>query len=314
MGADTPEEKGSVAEVRPTPPPVPPPVPDPAQGRMDLERALAEVERLSQDAKQHAATKSTAERQAADLSTLRKFHEKAHSEIERLKSDKAMLAAEKEAMQKQVSEAVTDRRKREQAEADAERLKHETRRFEGEKVVLEKKVAELESLKGAHEKALAEIERLKSRVQELEAAGSRPPKATEEHSGELFPQPPTPKLPFGGVLPETQAMPPFLGETVGMPPRGPAPETLPMPQVEAPPDLKPPPPRAAEKKSNVPAVASSGTHKSEGGSEKVEAPGRIKYSCIGCSRKLGAPAEFAGTYGTCKFCGHRMKVPLTSTR
>ncbi|MEK7465837.1 MAG: hypothetical protein AAB074_00360 [Planctomycetota bacterium] len=302
MTADTPEDKGSVAEARPSPPPVPPspapgnPAPEAPAPRFDLETALAEVERLSLDAKQHAATKSTAERQAADLSTLRKFHEKAHSEIERLKNDKAILAAEKENMLKQVAEAVTDRRRREQAEADAERMKHETRRYEGEKLSLEKKVAESDALRASLEKATAEVERLKRRVGELEAAGPGAKDGAGEHSGELFPQPPTPRLPFKAALPETQVMPPYLPETSR------APDFVP----EPPPAAPPPPVR----KSNPPATAKSGTH----ASGASEVPGRIRYSCVGCSRKLGAPADFAGTYGTCKFCGHRMKVPLASTR
>ncbi|KAF0245047.1 MAG: Response regulator receiver [Planctomycetota bacterium] len=295
MSADTPEEKGSVAEARHSPPAVPPQLPpaDSAPGappqRLDLEKALAEVERLSLESKDHAATKSTAERQAADLTTLRKFHEKAHSEIERLKQEKAMLTSEKEYMLKQVSEAATDRRKRERAEADTERLKFEVKRVEGEKAALEKKLAEAEAVRAVQKKSLEEMDRLNRRVQELEAAAAAKD-ASEERSGELFPQTQTPRLAFGAALPDTQVMPPCLPETPGEAVAGAKPDTLPMPATD------PLPLKAAPE------------------AAKGEAPGRIRYNCVGCSRKLGAPPEFAGTYGTCKFCGHRMKVPLTSTR
>jgi len=308
MSADTPEEKGSVAEARHSPTPVPPRLapadsaPEAPPQRLDLEKALAEVERLSLESKDHAATKSTAERQAADLTTLRKFHEKAHSELERLKHDKAMLTAEKENMLKQVADATTDRRKREHAEADAERLKFEVKRIEGEKVALEKKLAEAEAVRAVQKKSLEEMDRLNRRVQELEAAAAAKD-ASDERSGELFPQAQTPRLPFGAALPDTQVMPPCLpaeAATGAQPDSLPLPETDPLPRKAA---SSPP----AEKKSSPPATASPET-------VKGEAPGRIRYNCVGCSRKLGAPPEFAGTYGTCKFCGHRMKVPLTSTR
>ncbi len=252
--------------------------------REELERALSEIDRLMRETKDHATTRSTAERQAADLQTLRKYHEKAHAEIEKLKAEKAVLAAEKETMSKRAAAALEDRRRREKAEADAEKLKHETRKFESEKVALEKKVADQEALKAAHEQALAEVARLKEEVKRLEArAGGIPDVAT-------------PRLSAASVLPETKAMP-------AVPPAGAAPETLPMPPI----DLGEPG-RPVEKKSNAPAV--SGAH----ASSAPEAGDRIKYKCAGCDRKLGAPPEFAGTFGTCRFCGHRMQVPLKSSR
>jgi DNA-directed RNA polymerase subunit RPC12/RpoP len=206
-------------------------------------------------------------------------------------------------MLKQVAEAATDRRKREHAEADAERLKFDVKRIEAEKAAIEKKLAESEAARASQLKALEEMDRLKRRVQELEAAGAAAATvAAQDKSGELFPQPPTPRVAFGPALPETQVMPPILPGNAAAP----GPETLPMPAEEA-------PPAPAEKKSNAPAAAAA--HKSgPPQAAKGEAPGRIRYHCVGCSRKLGAPPEFAGTYGTCKFCGHRMKVPLQSTR
>lgn len=242
--------------------------------REELERALSEIDRLTRETKEHAATRSTAERQAADLQTLRKFHEKAHAEIEKLKTEKAVLTAEKEAMAKRAEAALEDRRKREKAEAEAERLKHETRRFETEKVALEKKLAEQEALKVAHEKALAEVARLQEALKRLEA------------------RPVTPGS--GSQLPETKAMPAL-----------PAPETIPMPPFSLEEPSAP-----AKKESRPPATAPSGTQ----ANAAPEAGGRIKYTCVGCDRKLGAPPEFAGTYGTCRFCGHRMQVPLKSSR
>lgn len=228
--------------------------------REELQRALSEIDRLTRETREHATTRSTAERQAADLQTLRKFHEKAHAEIEKLKAEKAVLAAEKESMSKRAAAALEDRRRREKAEADAEKLKHETRKFESEKVALEKQVADQEALKTAHEQALAEVARLKEEVKRLEArAGGIPDVAT-------------PRLSAASVLPETKAMPA-------------------LPPVET-------------------AAAASGTHKSGA----PEAGDRIKYTCAGCDRKLGAPPEFAGTFGTCRFCGHRMQVPLKSSR
>lgn len=225
------------------PEPLPPPAPAPGAPasppatptdvvrREELERALAEIDRLTRDARDHAATRSTAERQAADLQTLRKFHEKAHAEIEKLKMEKATLAAEKADLQKRAAAAVEERRKREQAEAELERVKHE----------------------------------LKALAAERESAAK---KATEG----------------GGAL--------------QVPGRGAQEETgLPTPAIMAAPSGPGAAP-VAGKKSDVPAAADN----------------RIRYACAGCGKKLATPPEFVGTFGTCRFCGHRMQVPAKSTR
>lgn len=218
----------------PLPAPVPgapasPPVtPTDVVRREELERALAEIDRLTRDAKDHAATRSTAERQAADLQTLRKFHEKAHAEIEKLKIEKATLAAEKADLQKKAAAAVEERRKREQAEAELERVKHELAALAAEKVAQVKKAAEGGSAP-------------------LKEAAPAPGRAAHADTG------------------------------------------LPTPAIMTAPEAK---------KSDAPATADN----------------RIRYLCAGCGKKMATPPEFAGTFGTCRFCGHRMQVPAKSTR
>lgn len=213
--------------------------PKPAGGdsvpRAELEKALSDVERL---AREHAQTRSTAERQATDLASLRKFHEKALGQVERLKTEKGVLEAEKEELEKKLASALAAQREAESALSEARKLELDVRRLEGEKEALEKQIAELRAAR-------------------------------------VVPPPPPP-------LAETKEM-------AVLPAQG-TPEWEKLSQKE--------PPKAE------PAPASG----------KPAQGSMIKYLCEKCGRKLGAPPGFAGSFGTCRHCGHRGKVPLQSTR
>lgn len=316
MSSESHQQKSSSTQTASEPPAVPP-QPAPEGKFHDLESALAELERLTKESREHAATRSTAERQAADLSTLRKFHEKAHAEIEKLRSENAVLAAEKERMAKQVAEAVQMRRNFEATRAEADKQGREVKRLEGENAALEKKLADLEkktselakkaaeadALRKAREDALAELNRL------TQEQGERAPSAaTVPMPDDLLDAAQVPFVP-ANPLAETRAMPPIPEESLERPPSIPMIEPLKTAQ------LPPQPEWPAKPAPKVVGGSSASLPSQQKDLEAPDAaPSRIKYFCEGCKRKLGAPPEFAGTFGTCKFCGHRGQVPVKSTR
>jgi hypothetical protein len=278
MDPAAPEPAGPAAETAPER--------NTAAVRADLERALAEVDRLSQEARDHARTRSTAERQAADLASLRKFHEKALAQVERLTMEKGVLAAEKGTLEKQLADAMAAKRAAEQERADAEKALGEARKVAAEKAALEKKLAELQAQKPA--------------------APAPPPLA----SAALFTAPTTALPATAEFVPDRIAEPPPSGGLLDVPDAllDEALATIasaPPPGGESPP-LACPHPLAETKEMPVIPVppASAGTGKID----------KIRYLCAGCGRKLGAPPEFAMTFGTCRFCGHRQQVPASSTR
>ncbi|MBI2921008.1 MAG: hypothetical protein HYY18_07985 [Planctomycetes bacterium] len=233
------------------------------------------------------ATKSGAERAAADLATLRKFHEKARGEVDRLTRERGVWEAEKAALEKRVVEAIAARRGHEQAQADLERARRETERLLAEKAGLERQVAGAAALQVELEKALAEIERLKKELGEL-------------RSGEIE-SAGTAALPSAAAIGmmETREMAVLPDRSVPAP-AAPPPQPPPQPSPQPPPQSSPQPRPSAPPVPRPPSSASPGE--------------RIRYVCEGCGRKLGAPPEFIGTFGTCRFCGHRGQVPAKSTR
>lgn len=222
-------------------------------------------------------TTSAAERQAADLAALRKFHEKARGEVDRLTREKGVWEAEKAALEKRVMDAITARRGHEQVQADLERVRRENERLVAEKAALERQVAGAAALQEELEKALSEIERLKHELDERRSGEIENEEASAPPSAAAIGMMETREM---AVLPDRS-----VREPVPPPPAAPpAPPSRP---------AAPPVPR-------LPSSAASGE--------------RIRYVCEGCGRKLGAPLEFVGTFGTCRFCGHRGKVPAKSTR